>query len=274
MPPRDMGSPLEAALSYYSSIVVMTAEGDSVVSEDTLEGLGTTGFLLQALFGSILKLAQPSPAEQSSYIPPSALNLPLSSAPSPSSSPSASSPSQPPGVPAGPTVMSTASAIATAAAAPARNMAAIAVAQNGGGDSSSSSRLAGLAQPIRVDGIGPHPPPSPRSAQTRAVRPRGITKSRLTQYLPEPGYFLAGALAGGISRTATAPLDRLKVVLLVSTRNTDPTSSIAAARRGHPLLALRNAGKPITDAIASLYKAGGLRTFFAGIDSLSLSLFF
>src|SRR3569833_1153239 len=117
MPPRDMGSPLEAALSYYSSIVVMTAEGDSVVSEDTLEGLGTTGFLLQALFGSILKLAQPSPAEQSSYIPPSALNLPLSSAPSPSSSPSASSPSQPPGVPAGPTVMSTASAAATAAAA-------------------------------------------------------------------------------------------------------------------------------------------------------------
>src|SRR3569833_355672 len=61
MPPRVMGSPLEAALSYYSSIVVMTAEGASVVSEDTLEGLGTTGFLLQALFGSILKLAQPSP---------------------------------------------------------------------------------------------------------------------------------------------------------------------------------------------------------------------
>ncbi|KAG6359865.1 hypothetical protein INS49_010918 [Diaporthe citri] len=90
-----------------------------------------------------------------------------------------------------------------------------------------------------------------------------LTKSRLTQYLPEPGYFLAGALAGGISRTATAPLDRLKVYLLV---NTKTKAGVAAdvAKQGQPLAAVRTAGKPIGDAIHALWKAGGFRTFFAG----------
>ncbi|KKY32617.1 putative calcium dependent mitochondrial carrier protein [Diaporthe ampelina] len=90
-----------------------------------------------------------------------------------------------------------------------------------------------------------------------------LTKSRLTQYLPEPGYFLAGALAGGISRTATAPLDRLKVYLLVNTK-TKAAVSADVAKQGQPLAAVRTAGKPIGDAIHALWKAGGFRTFFAG----------
>ncbi|AEO71302.1 uncharacterized protein THITE_2123502, partial [Thermothielavioides terrestris NRRL 8126] len=77
------------------------------------------------------------------------------------------------------------------------------------------------------------------------------------------GYFLAGAVSGGVSRTATAPLDRLKVYLLVNTK-TSSNVAIAAAKQGRPLVALRNAGGPIVDAIVSLWKAGGLRTFFAG----------
>ncbi|KXX75009.1 Calcium-binding mitochondrial carrier SAL1 [Madurella mycetomatis] len=88
-------------------------------------------------------------------------------------------------------------------------------------------------------------------------------KTRLTDLLPEPGYFLAGAVSGGVSRTATAPLDRLKVYLLVNTKNTS-TAALAAAKHGRPLAALRNAGGPIAEAIVSLWKAGGLRTFFAG----------
>lgn len=91
---------------------------------------------------------------------------------------------------------------------------------------------------------------------------KGIA-TRLTDLLPEPGYFLAGAVSGGVSRTATAPLDRLKVFLLVNT-NTKANVAVAAAKSGQPLTALRNAGGPIVDAVVNLWKTGGIRTFFAG----------
>ncbi|KAL1879102.1 hypothetical protein VTK73DRAFT_7326 [Phialemonium thermophilum] len=77
------------------------------------------------------------------------------------------------------------------------------------------------------------------------------------------GYFLAGAISGGVSRTATAPLDRLKVYLLVSTKP-GPKVALEAAKHGRLLQALKNAGKPIGDAVLTLWKTGGFRTFFAG----------
>ncbi|CRK31765.1 hypothetical protein BN1723_018465, partial [Verticillium longisporum] len=52
-------------------------------------------------------------------------------------------------------------------------------------------------------------------------------KTKLTSYIPDPGYFLAGAVAGGVSRTATAPLDRLKVYLLVNTKSSADTALAA-----------------------------------------------
>ncbi|KAK2016507.1 calcium-binding mitochondrial carrier SAL1 [Colletotrichum eremochloae] len=81
--------------------------------------------------------------------------------------------------------------------------------------------------------------------------------------LESSGYFIAGAVAGGLSRTATAPLDRLKVYLLVNTRASTETAA-TALKQGRPLLALRNAVRPFSDAVKDLWKAGGMRSLFAG----------
>ncbi|KAJ1325102.1 solute carrier family 25 (mitochondrial phosphate transporter) member 23/24/25/41 [Microdochium nivale] len=79
------------------------------------------------------------------------------------------------------------------------------------------------------------------------------------------GYFVAGAIAGGISRTTTAPLDRLKVYLLVST-NEAPVAQVAldAAKNGQPVKAVKRAGGPLLRAVVDLYKSGGVKGFFAG----------
>lgn len=87
-------------------------------------------------------------------------------------------------------------------------------------------------------------------------------KSLLTQVLPDPGYFAAGGLAGVISRTATAPLDRLKVYLIANVGSkTDP---IAAVTRGDANTAARQVGRPLILACQELWKAGGMRSLFAG----------
>ncbi|OTB14783.1 hypothetical protein K445DRAFT_127273 [Daldinia sp. EC12] len=77
------------------------------------------------------------------------------------------------------------------------------------------------------------------------------------------GYFIAGAVAGGISRTATAPLDRLKVYLLVNTTSS-ANAALDAAKKGQAFRALKHAGGPLITAITDIYKAGGVRGFFAG----------
>lgn len=226
MPAHGGSSPLEAAMSYYSSIVVLNAEGDSMVSEETLEGLGTTGFLLQALFGSILKLAQPVPSpaleEAVGSDPPSASTLldPLLPQPLINSNQQQLQSRQ----------------IAVAVEPPASTTTGFISIDDEAFDTMDSSNNSSK-------------PPSKRAFE-------------LTDYLPNPGYFLAGALAGGVSRTATAPLDRMKVYLLVNT-NTDQMT-FATMKRVGPLATIRHMGKPIGNAITSLYKSGGLRTFFAG----------
>lgn len=242
MPTNHNGSALEAALSFYSTIVMVNAEGDSLVSDETLEGLGTTGFLLQALFGSLLRLANPD-------------SVPNPQRPRLSVSEATQSPSQ---------------------------------------HDHAACSAADMAASVAAVGYGPTTAVRPQTMTGRAIQqpilqyedteqsgaqdisdlleedPERV-KTRLTDLLPEPGYFLAGAVSGGVSRTATAPLDRLKVYLLVNTKNTS-TVALATAKHGRPLAALRNAGGPIADAIVSLWKAGGLRTFFAGKSTSSCSI--
>lgn len=231
MPSNHHGSPLEAALSFYSSIVTVNPEGDSLVSDDTLEGLGTAGFLLQALFGSLLRIADPDlvsprrPAD-ANRISTSEFTDQLSSIPTEMAASVASA------------------RYGSAVAIPQRVLTDAAVKrpllQYEGAQQSGAQDISDL---VEEDAAG--------------------LISRLTDLLPEPGYFLAGAVSGGVSRTATAPLDRLKVYLLVNTK-VQTTAAIAAAKQGQPVAALRSAGGPIVDAVVSLWKAGGLRTFFAG----------
>ena len=84
----------------------------------------------------------------------------------------------------------------------------------------------------------------------------------LTDLLPDPGYFLAGGIAGVVSRTATAPLDRLKVYLIAQTVVKD--EAVQTIKEGAPLEAAKKVSRPLIEASRALWRMGGIRSLFAG----------
>lgn len=269
MPVHASDAPLEAVLDFYSSIVTLTAEGDSMVSEETLEGLGTTGFLLQSLFGSILRIASPldnertssetsgpgdqtyaerldSPVNEEERLAAEQIQR-LTLPKSPEESPDAPSSDRE------------------------KMEAAILQSYVTALDAARADERAAVAKTLRFSSPATGTLSDPTAAEQHQESKVRQKKTTLTYYVPDPGYFVAGAVAGGISRTATAPLDRLKVYLLVNTRSSSHTTeSRAALKQGRPVHALLSAGRPFRDAFVDMWRAGGIRSLFAG----KLMLFF
>ncbi|KAJ0297172.1 hypothetical protein COL5a_008657 [Colletotrichum fioriniae] len=324
MPTHNGHAPLKAVLDFYSSIVTLTAEGDSMVSEETLEGLGTTGFLLQTLFGSILRIASPSDREPgtttesfatattadedgrpvvmvvpsqegaASPVPTTAAQLPTLSKPqqnqqtSPDSLTSATDSAQQQTSSTSKTTTSSSGTATTATI----TQAVIPISPPGFSGTSANMNNMNMEAAVlqacieagnekrtgilrRLPGVGT----SQANQVTDSSSEQGSSSDatvapktkRLTDFAPDPGYFIAGAVAGGLSRTATAPLDRLKVYLLVNTRASTETAA-SALKQGRPLAALNNAVRPFSDAVKDLWKAGGMRSLFAGAFMLMLIL--
>ncbi|KAF2745173.1 calcium dependent mitochondrial carrier protein-like protein [Sporormia fimetaria CBS 119925] len=90
----------------------------------------------------------------------------------------------------------------------------------------------------------------------------GDLKTLLMACVPNPGYFVAGGVAGIVSRTSTAPLDRLKVYLIAQTGVAQ--EAMSAAKSGNVLKAFANSWRPLATAMKELWKAGGMRSLYAG----------
>ncbi|KAH0605505.1 uncharacterized protein H6S33_004727 [Morchella sextelata] len=99
---------------------------------------------------------------------------------------------------------------------------------------------------------------------TVSVNPEGDVNLSDEINLKGLGYFLAGGVAGVISRTATAPFDRIRVYLIAQTAPKVKHAAVEAVKSGEPLQAAKKVSGPLRESIRTLWRAGGVRSFFAG----------
>ncbi|KAK9452033.1 mitochondrial carrier domain-containing protein [Limtongia smithiae] len=78
------------------------------------------------------------------------------------------------------------------------------------------------------------------------------------------GYFISGGLAGTISRTATAPFDRLKVFLIAQTGTASLPTAVASEIGGELKTAAQRIKNPMLDAAVTIWRHGGMKNFFVG----------
>lgn len=78
-------------------------------------------------------------------------------------------------------------------------------------------------------------------------------------------YFLAGGVSGVISRTCTAPFDRIKVFLIA---RTDLSSTLLNSKEEllarNPHADINKIRSPLMKAITTLYRQGGIKAFYVG----------
>jgi solute carrier family 25 phosphate transporter 23/24/25/41 len=262
MPSHDNATTLRAVFTFYSDIMTLTSEGDSVLNDETMQSIGTkkSSFTqaLQALFGSILSLASPPDLRQT-HTPgiSAAVSSPTDSLLSSSSSlENQTQQAATVAVPQQALRAGISSDDADMEAVDSRKCAVNATTKSLRGAFSDSAN--GPTTPFRPNDEG-------SEIETGLSDEAKGKKLSLIKRLPLLGYFVAGAVAGGVSRTFTAPLDRMKVYLLVNTKNTN--AAIDAAKKGRPLLAITNACRSFWAAGRELKAAGGYRGFFAGMLS-------
>ncbi|ODQ79079.1 hypothetical protein BABINDRAFT_38092 [Babjeviella inositovora NRRL Y-12698] len=85
------------------------------------------------------------------------------------------------------------------------------------------------------------------------------------------GFFLAGGLAGVVSRTCTAPFDRIKVFLIARTDLSSTllhskkaiSSTVTKAHAGE-VVSLKKIHSPLVKAAKLIWKQGGIRGFYVG----------
>ncbi|SCU94150.1 LAFA_0F20186g1_1 [Lachancea sp. 'fantastica'] len=79
------------------------------------------------------------------------------------------------------------------------------------------------------------------------------------------GFFVAGGVSGVVSRTCTAPFDRIKVFLIA---RTDLSSTFLNSKdrvlQHNPSADVAKIKSPLVKAATSLYRQGGIRAFYVG----------